>query len=330
MPACHSCGSAQADGTKYCTDCGTRIEQRSHEPTRGTGGEGQPAEVLVHAPIPGRPGEDDSSTARGRRRSPRLAIGLVLALLVIAAGSAIAWQQSGSDLRAYGLPAADVATAFGAQGFEPYPDSDSDYVHDSGGATFQAQAVDVATFTDEQQQRRTLGDLSDLIAEQWPKGRALHVASGEGWAVLVSFDDEDQDNNGAYSAQESLLADVRDEIGGDHQSLDGELFDPTGTWSGPVHGDLTDYDVAVDLKFDPAVGLTGEVEYPTQPCSGTWTFESGTADSVTFTEAIDDGLDQCADEAEVIVERGAAGEDEVRLTFVGTEITALLRRSNDA
>jgi len=259
---------------------------------------------------------------QGSKRRLKVITGIVVAVLVVTVGSVIAWQQRSSTFEAWGLPASDVAAAIGTEGFEAYPEPDD--MHDAGRATLDGKALDIVTFVDGQQQDALLKRLADFYATRWPNGRGQDIAAGEGWAVLVEYPD-DMDSDAASELQDTLLTQVRKEIGGRQVTLDGGILDATGRWEGAVLGDVSNYEVIVALGIDPESGVEGEVQYSELGCSGTWTLESGTADSLTFTEGIDVGVERCQAASEVLVEQESASE--LRLTFVGTDITAHLRRS---
>jgi len=62
----------------------------------------------------------------------------------------------------------------------------------------------------------------------------------------------------------------------------------TGTWSGPVSGDQTGFDVTADITDGPT--LTATVTYPQLDCRGTWTqIDGSTKDLLLVTEKITGG-----------------------------------------
>jgi hypothetical protein len=98
----------------------------------------------------------------------------------------------------------------------------------------------------------------------------------------------------------------------------------TGRWGGPVTGDSSAYDVAIDLTAREGI-LTGRIEYPQLDCSGEVTQIDVDGSTVTMSEVIQDGTANCIDSGELTL-RQEDGRLHYRYLSSPKDISATLER----
>lgn len=115
------------------------------------------------------------------------------------------------------------------------------------------------------------------------------------WGGAWSYEGTSSDSTGrtptAALARRSTPVDVSDRI------------DPTeaGEWTGPVHGDSSEYDVEMDLgSAGPAAPgqVRGSQDYPELECGGTLTYIGRTFLTLVMREDITYGRDNCVNQGE--------------------------------
>ncbi|WP_141243002.1 hypothetical protein [Geodermatophilus obscurus] len=271
---------------------------------------------------------------RHRRRRVIIAVSaavaglaLITALLVMPAGGGV--LRSATPKFPYESDPAAIAAAAGIEDFHP---SGEELTDPDVGWGIHPEAPEARIFVKAYKaEDGHAGDLGGLrqLYEKGPEGRIEPILDGTTWIVAV-------DKDVATQTKISILESVRERIGGELVTFEGQTLDVTGSWKGAASDGTSSYTVEVEISFLPPdvqiiqgdVGhYRAQVTYPELQCGGTWESQLSRRDGVEFDEIIDYGLESCTRTARILLSDGGGGS--LRMTIPGTTFSARLQRVGD-